>query len=61
MRGVLRHRAHGRLIAGAGKAGVVDEVPDLVCDGQGRPKAVLSDADRNRVIVVEVAPVIGVR
>ena len=39
MRGVLRHRAHDRLIAGAGKAGVVDEVPDLVCDGQGRPKA----------------------
>ena len=48
MRGVLGHRAHDRLIAGAGKAGVVDEVPDLVCDGQGRPKAVLSDADRNR-------------
>ena len=47
MREVLRHRAHGRLIAGAGKAGVVDAVPDLVCDGQGRPKAVLSDADRN--------------
>ena len=46
MRGVLRHCAHGRLLAGAGKAGVVDEVPDLVCDGQGRPKAVLSDADR---------------
>ena len=27
VRGVLRHRAHDRLIAGAGKAGVVDEVP----------------------------------